>query len=135
MVKDMAKNHIDITSLRKEAEKSEHKEAFRIIKRTQRYRVGVGTRLESEESSPKFFIEVLVHLCSSNSPVELELVERNLVLLKRLAKRGYFLTCEEGSSVSCELTVSSARLAEECEATNAAIISLLNGMLEDKNQR
>ena len=108
-------NRITINSLQQEAKMSEHNEAFQVLTRMQNCRVGVGARLESVEN-PSFFVEVLVSLCTSDHTVNLDLVEKNLHLLKQLEKRGYALNCEDDGSISCELTVSSNNLAAECEA-------------------
>jgi len=107
-------NRINIDSLQKEA-KSKHNEAFKVLARMQNCRVGVGARFELAEN-PSFFVEVLVILCTIDRSVNLELVEKNLFLLKQLEKRGYVLNCEEDGSISCELTVSSKNLIAECEA-------------------
>ena len=107
-------NRINIDALQKKA-KSEHNEAFQVLTRMQNCRVGVGARPESAEN-PSFFVEILVTLCTSEHSVNLELVEKALLLLKQLEKRGYVLNCEEDGSISCELTVSLKNLKAECEA-------------------
>ena len=113
-------NKINIHSLQEEAEKSEDNEAFQVLARIKNCRVGVGTRLESDDK-PSFFIEVLVSLCTSNRSVNLDHIEKKLLLLRRLEERGYILSCEEDSSVSCELIVPSKNLMAECETTVSVI--------------
>lgn len=107
-------NRLNINSLQKEAKVSEHNEAFQILARMQNCRVGVGARFESAETT-SFFIEVLLSLCTSDHTVDLNLVERNLHLLKQLEKRGYALSCEDDGTISCEHAISSKNLAAECE--------------------
>lgn len=118
-------NRIRTYSLREEAKKSEDKEAFKVLAKTQSCRVGVGARFESGKN-PSYFVEVLVSLCTSDRSVNLDLMEKNLLLLKQLEKRGYVLNCEEDGSISCELTVHSKNLTAECEATSLIIRNVQN---------
>jgi hypothetical protein len=111
---------IDIQSLQEEAKKSEVNEAFTIVTKMQNCRIGVGARLESPETSA-YFVEVLISLCTSHHPVNLDLAEKNLFLLRQLDKRGYMLNCEEDGCISCELIVSSEKLIAECEAATLII--------------
>jgi hypothetical protein len=43
----------------------------------------------------------------------LAVLEKSLVCLKELKARNYALTCQDGNCVSCETTVSAAKLPEE----------------------
>ncbi len=113
-------NEINIYSLQEEAKKSEDNEAFTVVSRTQNCRIGVGARLESPEN-PVFFVEVLVSLCGSHHPVNLDFLERKLLLLRQLEERRYVLNCEEDGCISCELTVPSKNLIAECEVTSLII--------------
>lgn len=100
-------NKININSLQEKAKKSEDNEAFQVLEKMQNCRIGVGARLESPEN-PTFFIEVIVPLCATHRAVDLDLVEKTLLLLRRLDNRGYVLNYEDGS-ISCELTVQSPK--------------------------
>jgi hypothetical protein len=108
-------NKINIHSLQEEAKKSEDKEAFTILARMPNCRVGVGARMESP-ANPVFFIEIIVGLCAGHHAVNLNSLEKNLLVLRQLKERGYLLVCEEDGTVSCELTVPSERLTAEYEA-------------------
>ena len=111
---------IDINSLQEKAKKSESKEAFTVLARTQGYRVGVGARLKAP-ANPIFFVEIIASLCPHPRIVDINLLEKNLHVLKQLTERGYVLTCDEDGTVSCELAVPSKNLAAECEAANSII--------------
>lgn len=113
-------NKINIHFLQEEAKKSEDKEAFTVLARMPNYRVGVGARLESPEQ-PIFFVEIILSLCAGHHVVDLDFLEKSLVILRQLKERGYVLTCEEDGTVSCELTVSSKNLTAEYEAATLKI--------------
>jgi hypothetical protein len=113
-------NEISIISLQEEAKNSEDKEAFTVVTRIKNCRMGVGARLESPENLV-FFVEVLVSLCTDHDPVDLDLMDSKLLLLRRLKTKGYTLNCEEDGCVSCELTVQSKNLIAEYKATSSII--------------
>jgi hypothetical protein len=108
-------NKINTHFLQEEAKKSEDKEAFTVLARMPRYRVGVGARLESPEQTI-FFVEIIVSLCAGHHILNVDSLEKSLVTLRQLKERGYVLTCEEDGTVSCELTVPSKSLTVEYEA-------------------
>jgi len=103
---------IDIQALQKDAENSEHKEAYRVLDRSSNYRIGVGARL-TPSGQPSFFLEVVVQSCLESSEVDLQLLEKDLMFLKELKARGYSLNCEGDGSISCEVTVSPQNVASE----------------------
>jgi hypothetical protein len=117
-MKEAGKNVIH--SLQEEAKKSEDDEAFTVVTKIKNCRIGVGARLESPENIV-FFVEVLVNLCTSHHPVNLDFVEKRLLLLRQLEERGYVLNCEEDGCISCELTIPSKNLIAECEVTSSII--------------
>ncbi len=108
-------NKIDTYSLQEQAKKSEDKEAFAPLARMRNCRVGVGARIECS-SKPIFFIEIIANLCSGQDILNLNSLENNVRILRRLGEKGYLLTCEEDGSVLCELTVPSENLAGECKS-------------------
>jgi hypothetical protein len=108
-------NKIDAHSLQEKANNSEDKEAFAVLAKMRNCRVGVGARLESPEK-PIFFIEIIASLRADHHTVNLNSLENNLLILRKLKERGYVLTWEEDGSVSCELTVQSETLTVEYEA-------------------
>lgn len=113
-----------IKSLQEEARKSEDKEAFRILDKINNCRVGVGARSEPSDNCA-FFIEVLVSLCNDHNPVDLNLIERKLSLLRRLTEKGYVLNCEEDGCISCELAVKPDEVTEECKAVSSMVQSCI----------
>jgi hypothetical protein len=111
---------IDIQALQKDAENSEHGEAYGVLDRSSNYRIGVGARL-TPSGQPLFFLEVVVQSCLESSEVDLQLLEKSLVFLKELKARGYTLNCEGDGSISCEVTVSPRNIASEYETIRLAI--------------
>ena len=105
------KTPLDTAALLKEAEASEHKEAYRTLERNPNYRIGVGVRL-TPSNLPTFFVEILIYLCPSFSNADLDALEKSLTCLKELKTRNYTLTCQDGNCISCEAAVPK-RLAEE----------------------
>lgn len=111
---------IDIQTLRSEAETSEHGESYRVLERTCHYRIGVGARLKPPDQ-PSYFLEVVIRFCSSETKVDIELVEKSVTVLKGLKSRDYSLSCEDDGSVSCEINVAPKKLSAEYEAVKAMI--------------
>jgi pyruvate formate-lyase activating enzyme-like uncharacterized protein len=105
-------NRIDTHSLREEAENSEDKEAFKVLARMRNCRVGVGARMESP-AKPIFFIEIIAILCADHHTLNLNSLENNMLILKKLKKRGYTFSWEEDGAVSCELEVPAENLTLE----------------------
>ena len=105
---------IDIKVLLEKAKNSEHKESYRVLERSRNYRIGIGARLEPTDQ-PSFFFEILVYLCPQSSKFDLQVLEKNLVLLKELQARGYSLSCQDDRCISCETTVPPQNLAAEYE--------------------
>jgi len=120
----MKKNLVDIRALIEEAENSEHKEAFKILDRKQDHRIGVGTRLELPDKQ-SFFLEVLVYLCSDKAQVDLPALEKKLKLLKKLQKRGYSLSCQDGNCITCEIIMPPQSLSAEYETIESTTKKIL----------
>ena len=99
-------------ALQEAAENSEHKESYLVLAKNRNYRLGVGVRLPSPTQS-SFFLEVLVHLCSNDSQVDLVLLEKKLSLLRELQERKYVLNCQNDSSIFSEITVPAETLEAE----------------------
>lgn len=119
----------DIHTLRNDAETSEHGEAYRILDRSNNYRIGLGARL-TPSGQPSFFLEVVVRSCLESSDVDLQLLENNLVLLKKLQTREYLLNCEDDGSISCEITVSPQNITSEYETIQSTIKSIFSAHCE-----
>ena len=103
---------LDAAALLEAAKTSEHGEAYRTLDKNQNFRIGVGVRL-APSNPPSFFVEILIYLCPSFRNADLTVLEKSLTCLKELKAKNYTLTCQDGNCVSCEATVSSARLAGE----------------------
>jgi len=111
---------VDVNSLQEEAKKSEDKEAFTVLLRTHKYRVGIGARLKTR-ADPIFFVEIIAGLCPRNHPVNPSSLEKNVNILKQLKKRGYQLTCDEDGTISCELQVQSENLIAEYKTASSIV--------------
>ena len=98
-------------ALLEEAKASEHGEAYLKLYKNPNFRIGVGVRLTPPSAS--FFVEILICLCPSFRNADLDALEKSLICLKQLKARNYGLTCQDGNCVSCEATVSAAKLVEE----------------------
>jgi len=109
------RKRVNTRALVKEAAESEHKESYSVLERGGHYRLGVGARLDPS-GKPSFFLEVLVPLCESSSIALLRDLEMRVAFLKELEARGYSLSCEDGSCISCEAILPPARLASERRA-------------------
>jgi hypothetical protein len=96
-------NSFDIASLIKEAEHSEQRESYRVLEKTQKYRVGVGVRISA--TSPSFFLEVVIH-----SPTTFITY---IPFMKALQERGYVVSCHEETCTVLELILSRGSLDSE----------------------
>jgi hypothetical protein len=104
--------------LLEEAKASEHGEAYRTLDKNSNFRIGIGVRL-TPSHQPSFFVEILIHLCPNFRNADLDLLEKSLTCLKELKERNYALTCQDGNCVSCEATVSAAKLVKEYDKVKA----------------
>lgn len=110
-------------ALVREAVESGNGESFRVLRKSDDYRVSLGVRLET--TRPTFFFEVLVYLCLPSSGIQLARLEAKLRLIEELSNRGYSLNCEDGGCVSCEVVLSPRRLASE----ETSVMSMADGIL------
>ena len=106
------KNLVDIQTLRERAKKSEDKESFTVLSKNRSWRIGVGAALEKTDE-PSFFFEVLIYMCPKSSKVNLSVLEEKLTILKELQLRGYSMSCQDHSCISCERTISSEDITSE----------------------
>lgn len=92
--------------LLKQAEASEHKEAYQNIYKTEHNRVGVGVRLLSTTApTPTFFIEIIINMCPTCTKANLQYMQKALDCLKKLEENSYTLTCQEDNNILCEKTI------------------------------
>jgi hypothetical protein len=120
---------IDTEKLLKEAKTAEHKEAYMIVERNETFRVGVGARANSLEEPP-FFIEVNIRLSEETGEVNLLKLSRALKCLKSLQAKGYSLTYQDGTCISCEKAKDIQNLTEEYNE----VISLLKNSLDNPKE-
>jgi hypothetical protein len=93
------------------AKKATDKESYRVLHKTQVYRIGVGARVTPLDAS--FFIEVVVNLSDESKKVDLAKLESILSFLRMLQTRKYSLTYEDDNYIQCETTRASQDLNEE----------------------
>ncbi|WXG43710.1 MAG: hypothetical protein WED04_06670 [Promethearchaeati archaeon SRVP18_Atabeyarchaeia-1] len=105
---------IDPTALLEEAKESEHRESYMLLDRNKNYRIGVGAEV-APSNQPSFFLEVLVYLCPESDKVDLQLLEKALMLLKELKKRGFMMCCQDCNCVCCQRIVTPDELVAEYE--------------------
>ncbi len=111
---------IDATALSEKAQGSIEKEAYVQLKKTTTYRLGVGARAKPP-NLPSFFVEVIINLSPDNRQVDLLRLENSVACLKLLKARGYTLTYEDDSCISCETTSACQDPNEEYKAIKALI--------------
>ena len=109
---------IDTRALTEKAENSEDKEAYKLLDKTQSYRIGVGAMVNSL-TLPSFFIEVIIKLSTENGKVNLPRLKRILISLKALQNKGYTLTYQDNNSVSCEKTIFINEILQEHAAAKS----------------
>lgn len=112
-------NHLDVHSLLKEAQSSEHKESYRVLEKTKNYRIGVGVRTSAE--SPSFFLEVIIYRHSTKEHSTLSDIAQQLPLLKNLQERGYLVSCQDEICTVLEMLVPQDSLSTELSYLKATI--------------
>jgi hypothetical protein len=111
---------VDTKALMEEAKTSRDKEAYKLLEKTPSYRIGVGARTDSPDPA-SFFIEVIVKLSTESGEVNLPRLEKTLRLLKALHARGYSLTYQDDTSISCETPASIHEIPREIAAAKSII--------------
>jgi len=104
-------NPVSTDELLDAAKKATDRESYRVICKTQLYRIGVGVRVTSPDAS--FFIEVLVNLSDESKKVDLAKLENITKFLRILQTRKYALNYEDDNCIQCETTKASQDLNEE----------------------
>jgi len=99
----MRQNNISTRGiLNKESQSCDEAESYRILHQCPHYRIGRGTRV-SGENLYSSFIEVAVTLLNDRPQINVELLEKDLKIVKGLLARGYTLNCHDDACVSAEL--------------------------------
>jgi hypothetical protein len=122
----MTTQKIDTPNLLKLAQASEDREAYQLVAKTGRYRVGVGTRLAIHTQASVFFVEIVVYMCPACTKADLTFLQHALNSLKMLEKNGYMLTCQDDNSILCEKLSTEKTLPNELESA----IELIENELE-----
>jgi hypothetical protein len=104
---------INPEKLFKEAEIAEHKDAYKQLEKNEIFRMGVGARANPLEEPP-FFVEVNIKLSKESGEVDLLKLSKALNCLKSLQAKGYSLTYQDDTCISCEKTKNPENLTEEC---------------------
>jgi hypothetical protein len=102
---------IDIHSLLKEAHASEQKESYRVVKKTKKYRIGIGVRLSA--ASPSFFLEIIVYNLLTDENWYLSDSFQQVPFLKTLQERGYTISCQEETCTALERILRQDSLSTE----------------------
>jgi hypothetical protein len=114
---------IDIASLVKEAERSEQREAYIVVEKTRKYRIGEGVRLSA--TTPSFFLEVIIHHRSKNR--QSSDFATQILILSALQERGYSVSCQEETCTVLELMLSSDSVVSEV----AYLKTMLKNIFQD----
>jgi hypothetical protein len=104
-------NPISADELLDTAKKSADKESYRVMHKTQLYRIGVGARVTSPDTS--FFVEIIVNLSDETKKVDLARLENITRFLRILHSRKYALNYEDDNCIQCETTKAGQDLNEE----------------------
>lgn len=117
---------IDVKSLIEEAKASRDKEAFKLLEKTNYYRIGIGARINAPASA-YFFIEVIIALSPGNDEVRLSYLEKSLSSLKTLQEEGYRLTFQD-DKISCEKIISPLKMFKEYTRAKSITRSTCKGV-------
>lgn len=116
---------LNATTLLKEAENSEHQEAYRTLEKTLNYRISVGARL-TPPNPPYFFIEILIYLSIDDGKVDLRVLEKSLSCLRELQARRFKTVFQDGNCIACEEQVSKEKLKPEYERAKSLIAKIFD---------
>jgi hypothetical protein len=110
----MQKAHVNVKALIREAQASQHREAFRVLVRDVRMRLGVGARID-DTGSPAFFVEAMLFLYPLGREDNLAAVETVLGVLKTLKSMGFTITHQDDSCISYEKRLERNELQKEVQ--------------------
>ena len=113
---------IDTERLVREAKKSKHKEAYQRLWERDGMRIGAGAQFTAQ-GKIVFILEAVIPFCSG-SQMDLEQMEGKLGALKCLEEAGFFLTCQDDMSFSCELVTRRDTLEGAYERTASILAKL-----------
>ncbi|MCD1293528.1 hypothetical protein CUJ83_00770 [Methanocella sp. CWC-04] len=99
-------------------------ESYRIIHNSPHYRIGYGTTTVGENLF-SFFVEVTLTLFNERPRVNIQTLEKDLMIIKELHRRGYTLNCHDDACISAELIVSPQKIKSEYEDVKTLIEDIL----------
>ena len=102
---------IDIASLLKEASALEQRESYKMVEKTQNYRIGIGVRLSVHSSS--FFLELIIYHHSPDEHFPFSDPRQLISFLKTLQERGYVISCQEETCTALERMLPQDLLSNE----------------------
>ena len=115
---------IDPNTLLSTAAKSEHGEAYQVIKSGENHRLGLGVTVEQVPNN--FFIELLLTYCNNGTP-NLTNLQKLLEKLRELESYGYEIHCEDNHSFNCTKKIEKSNIQMETEKVS----KILNPISED----
>ena len=115
-----------IREIGREAALSRYKESYRVIKKCDDYRLGIGARLDGEKD-PSYYIEVIIYICNSRDLDPSKLVSKARGIVE-MEKRGYILGCQGDDSVLIEKELEAGCIVSEiCKIKSILTSSIPKG--------
>jgi hypothetical protein len=103
-------------------------ESYRVLHQCPHYRIGAGTRVVGGNlDSP--FIEVAVTMLHDRPRISLQLLDRDVKIVKGLHARGYTLNCHDDACVSAELSLPSQKIRAECAYVRKMIEDIMTNSI------
>lgn len=124
----MSKNKLaEIEWIVEKAKALRQKEVYKIVDKKANYMIGIGVK-NITSKTPSYFIEIVLNLCPKSGKLDLETLEKCLVCLQKLYARDYSLTCQDDSTIICDIIIGRNKLEDEY----LSIKSFLNKFFEHK---
>jgi len=121
---------LDPQKLLKEANAAEHKEACMIVERNEIFRVGVGAKASALKDST-FFVEVNLKLSPESGEVDMLRLAKTIQCLRTLQTRGYTLTCQDDTFISCEKIRDAKNVTKEYTAVTSLLKTKFDKLLDE----
>ena len=101
-----------------------------IVERNEIFRVGVGAKAKALEDST-FFVEVNLKLSPESGEVDMLRLEKTLQCLRTLQTRGYTLTCQDDTCISCEKTRDVQNVTKEYTTVTSLLKTKFDTLLNE----
>ena len=105
---------VDIKKLKADAVNSCCKESYLVLEKNSTFRIGAGARV-GDDSDILLFIDVSINLCPGNSNLNTSVLEKGILLAKKLKGLNYELDCQDGQ-INCEKEISGNELNTEYDS-------------------